>query len=205
MKTTLLSIALLTYIGCTYPRNESRISENDSLKNILDAEKLRDEYNLRVLDSLAKMRKEWTISSYVDQFGDPTNEKHILTNRLGTFSNSATSNSDLYVRILVDKDAIGIFLHEYNVSRPAEGVVGSMTINLKNSDGKTLTVHSYSNWNHSGGIKIQKDRVMHDYTKLKNFLASSVGEVKVFIHDKYSSSYNFTIDCDGFKEAFNSI
>ena len=56
---------------------------------------------------------DWEIGHYVDEFQEETEEKYIKQSALGTFSNSATTNSDLVAHILVDKNDIRLRLQEY--------------------------------------------------------------------------------------------
>lgn len=55
----------------------------------------------------------WTIKHYVDDFGEETNEGYILNVAYGEFSNSATTNSQLTVRIIADADDIRFDMYEY--------------------------------------------------------------------------------------------
>ena len=57
---------------------------------------------------------DWLVGNYVDDFGDPTGETYIYTVSTGTFSNTATSGSDLTVGIYYQPDAFKIRLLEYN-------------------------------------------------------------------------------------------
>ncbi len=60
----------------------------------------------------------WGINNYVDDFGDPTENKYIKnTNPItGTFSNSATTNSNAYLAILFSTKNTYIQLYEYNLN-----------------------------------------------------------------------------------------
>lgn len=57
----------------------------------------------------------WEIDFYVDEFNNDTNQAYIKNSEVfvGVFSNSATTNSKLYARILVDEEDIAIRLWEY--------------------------------------------------------------------------------------------
>lgn len=59
---------------------------------------------------------DWITHSYVDKWGETTGDKYVTTKEpiTGQFSNTATNNSDLTVKLLVDKDKISFFLYEYN-------------------------------------------------------------------------------------------
>lgn len=57
---------------------------------------------------------EWTKKTYVDEFGQPTNAHYEMTALEGKFSNSATTNSKLYVALIVERDSVVAFrLGEY--------------------------------------------------------------------------------------------
>lgn len=139
---------------------------------------------------------------------DRTDEAYIETDALGTFSNSATRESYLYVKLTVTKKSIGIFLHEYERDRPAQYFIGDEgVLRLKNSTGQTLTIRSLGKWNDSGGISVWNDQYAKkwDRSNLVAFLKKSVGKVQVYMHDGYSSTYNFEIDCTGFTHEYNNL
>lgn len=57
---------------------------------------------------------DWQLYYYVDSFGDDTDEAYASTGiQNGTFSNSATINSNLDWRFIIDKRSIAIKLWEY--------------------------------------------------------------------------------------------
>lgn len=55
----------------------------------------------------------WILNHYVDSFGDETDEGYLSTIMTGTFSNSATTNSDLIAYFLIDEDEVDLKLLEY--------------------------------------------------------------------------------------------
>lgn len=56
----------------------------------------------------------WSIQEYVNDFKEETGEKYIIQeSEIGSFSNSATTNSELIGFILIDKEDIRIQLKEY--------------------------------------------------------------------------------------------
>ena len=56
----------------------------------------------------------WQVQEYVDDFGDPTGKKYVIGGPfIGTFSNSATNNSDVKAFVLTDGGNIQIRLYEY--------------------------------------------------------------------------------------------
>lgn len=160
-------------------------------------------------DSLAKAEaakkawanRAWKLSTFTDEFGDPTDSKFIYTDAEGTFSNSAVSNRKLYVSIKVTTGAIGIFLHERQWSSPAETFIGGGKVLFKNSKGEVLRVPAGSKWNQSGGMKIDSG-YLYD---VREFLKTSVGNVKVVVQDDYSSVYNFSINANGYTSEFSRL
>jgi len=65
----------------------------------------------------------WQVSHYVDEFGEPT-QKGVIRNLnliYGLFSNSATQNSELSVRLLIETPKnIDIILYEYASNNPVK-------------------------------------------------------------------------------------
>lgn len=155
--------------------------------------------------AIAYANRPWQLGEFVDDFGDRTGDKFIGTTIDGTFSNSATSNSYLHVRLLVTKDNAGIFLHEYERSGPPQKFIGSGTVMLRNSNNETISLRSTRTWNDSGGILIINGFVRSNFTELRDFLMKSVGEVRVVIRNEYSSVYNFTVDATGFTAEYNLL
>lgn len=215
MKHLNIILLLVFFISSSCINNSSntRLSHADSLRIARE-----DSIAQVKKDSLAKVEAErqaylnrpWKIGTYNNEFGEPTNEKFIKTRIDGYFSNSATSNEYLYVEVMLDKDAAGIFLHEYKKSNAAEKFIGTARIKMKNSSGKTLQIISASEWNQNGGILIKnftyvKGAESYDYSKFRNFIKQSVGDIKVVIYDEYSSTYRFNIDATGFIKEFSQL
>ncbi len=66
----------------------------------------------------------WRVWNYVDDFGEETKNKYLthLDDFTGKFSNSATSNSPLKIRFLIDsKDDISVKLYEYSGDTEVKG------------------------------------------------------------------------------------
>lgn len=143
----------------------------------------------------------WTTGSFVDEFGESGNDKYIQTAAYGSFSNSATANSYLMVKIFITTKNAGIFLHEYRENEPAQKFIGTGKIRLKNSEGKDITLYSFSEWNQEGGLLIDGD----NYKKLKEFILNSKGTIKAVVYDDYSSVYNFAFDISGFSDHYNEL
>lgn len=64
----------------------------------------------------------WYTHHYVDEFGEPMQRRFATTHPIisGTFSNSATQDSKLNVRFLIDKEGLAIQLYEYAGNNPVK-------------------------------------------------------------------------------------
>lgn len=140
----------------------------------------------------------WRLSYYVDEFGLPGSTAY-LQNRdyfVGTFNNSATSKSELKVRILVDKQEISFKLYEYGSSL----VKNSSNRNLENY--KIIMLDSQKNKRTFDGLMYTNgDRVklywIADNAKVLNALMEN-GSVSFYIEkkDRPTTNYTFTIPSD---------
>lgn len=55
----------------------------------------------------------WDTDHRIDEFGSPTDKPYIYTTTEGTFSNSATINSKLFVKVIANKNNVELLLLEY--------------------------------------------------------------------------------------------
>ncbi|MBN1951130.1 MAG: hypothetical protein JW801_07995 [Bacteroidales bacterium] len=184
--TICLSITLFGLYNCT----------NNSLKK--EDEKESDDSQTEV----------WEINEFVDAYGDPSGRNFVSTVGEGVFSNSATSNSYLFVDLFFTKTSAGILLHEYDMTSPAEKFIESAQIQMKNESGEEIVLNVSGEWNQSGGLKID-NRIGTYYhgkfDKLKKFLESSDGVIKAVIFDDYSSIYKFVFIATGFTEKYQQL
>ena len=77
----------------------------------------------------------WTISQYVDEYGDLVGDKFV-TNQipiLGTFSNSAVTNEELSVTILIGEKYIDFMLFEYGSRRVKDKAGRIYRVGLKHN------------------------------------------------------------------------
>ena len=102
-------------------------------------------------DNLCKTRKQknnqWTVQTYIDKFGDDTKEKYLtnLSRFKGAFSNSATENSDLGVKSLIEPKKVSFELYEYDGRNPYKPFSGSWSVFIKEESGKIhkLKIHIF--------------------------------------------------------------
>ncbi|MDZ7805784.1 MAG: hypothetical protein U5K71_01545 [Gracilimonas sp.] len=138
---------------------------------------------------------EWETVVLVDEFEDPTGETAERIFLKGTFSNSATSNSDLIVKIMDHGLYFGLIIELYEYSR-APGVnmcndscFGVMEI--KDDSGET---HSFKAWSsETGALYFIDDRkeilsLMEKSSKLTFLIKESS------FWDIGSARYTFTLN-----------
>ena len=121
----------------------------------------------------------WEKSFYVDDFGDKTNNGFISQTVKGKFSNSATQNSRLRVKMYINnanlnlKENIPWFrLYEYDGTNPIKGVFYSrygMSCRIKNQDNiiSTLPITQYQGEDYfvlSGKNKMFKELIINEGT-----------------------------------------
>lgn len=148
----------------------------------------------------------WELRYYVDEFNNPTTSGYMTTKDyvLGTFSNSATTNSTLYVIWLIDKDSVAIKLAEYgrNVVKSSYDKT-NYDILMLDPDGKKV---SMTGTMYKGGDRIYIDSGYEN--KVVDALARN-GSVtfKITEKGKYaSSSYLFKMeDTSYFSNAYNQL
>jgi len=147
---------------------------------------------------LYKFKHAWDCGTFVNEFGEPTNKKYIYIDIIGSFSNSATTNSICPVHFLVNKrGTIGIFLYEYG-RKEAAYFIGEGKLLMKNAKGEVCKGTITDKWSQGGGLRINSSNVI-------SFLKRSSGFIKVVIRDEYSSEYRFKINANGFTEMWNKI
>ena len=85
----------------------------------------------------------WVNRYYVDEFHEPTDEMYIKNAELikGVFSNTATQNSDLNVKFLIDRYCdINIQLFEYARNNPVKAHYKQYIISVQDKDGKRYSL-----------------------------------------------------------------
>ncbi len=148
---------------------------------------------------------KWMSHYYVDNFQQPTNEWFITNIEyvVGSFSNSATTNSKLNVQLLIDKDDVAFMLFEYGrsqVKNSSSRYYNEYDITMKDSAGKTTSL--------TGKIYAGGDRLIID-DKYKTTVLSALkgrGSVSFYIvrADRTTTTYLFTVECSNFAEIYAS-
>ncbi|MBD8347816.1 hypothetical protein [Dysgonomonas sp. HGC4] len=192
----IISIAcILSACGVSTTEYDKVVAERDSLANIV--------YNLtggaKNQPLQTTQASIWEIKEYSDIFGDTSDGKYIMSERIhGTFSNSTTNHSSLGVRFIITKpEDINIMLFEYDGDNPVK-TNAKYIVYVKDESGKTVefeAVHSRSELSFGWNIE-ELYRMME-----------SEGQLKFAIYKTRSNGteYHFEVDTKGFVEAMELL
>lgn len=146
----------------------------------------------------------WTVSYYVDDFGEPTKEGYIRNTNLisGTFSNTATQNSDLNVKFLISNSSdISIMLYEYAGNNPVKAYSSeSYQVLIQDNDGKRLKLRAT---NYSDRLSFDKtaSRQVHNV-----LMKGGTIKFKIYETDTPTTEYDFTIlKADWYENAYAKL
>lgn len=149
---------------------------------------------------------DWRIDYYVDDFNQPTDEWYITEDEylVGTFSNSATTNSKLYANVMVDlDDNVMIFLYEYGsrqVKNSSERYWDEYNITMRTPDGADHKI--------TGTMYCGDDRVNIDDAYIDEVLTALKGEGNVMFRienaDRTVESYLIEVATSNFAELYNA-
>jgi len=177
-------------ISCDSPEKKKEIVRiTDSLNRINNT-------FIYIRDSIEreKLKKVcWEVRYYVDDFGDSSNEKYLSNTSpiQGTFSNSATENSRLNVKILIDSpNSISIQLYEYGGTNPVKsGIDKGYRIKVKSENSDVLVLNAK---NYSDRLKLGKtdSKKLSDFLKRTGLIQFSIIELS----DYGQSTYRFDLD-----------
>lgn len=155
-------------------------------------------------ESSAEDSSLWETYYYVDDFNQETSEWYIgnSTQLVGSFSNSATTDSPLLVDIIADcYGEVGIFLYEYGnhlVKNSSNNFVEEYSITMQADDGV--------NYEMTGTMYCGADRILIDEayraTALSLLQGSSNVKVRVTNMDRTVESYIFVIIPSNFAEEY---
>ncbi len=198
------TINLITQNTEKYTLTEEQEAEiNERLEELKQIEIKRAEETARhareraeELEKIRKLKGDWKVSTFVDDFGDKTKEKYTWVDYTDSkFSNSATRNDVLEGRILVSKSGIDFRSYEYGRrnGRSSEAkFIGGGTLQMRNSKGKTISVPL------TDSLCVYNWKCDKHYSTVVNFLKASGGNIRVILNSKYSTTHNITINADGF-------
>ena len=149
----------------------------------------------------------WETYYYVDNFNQPTDQWYIgnSTNFVGTFSNSATTDSMLFVDMIVDFESdVAIFLYEYGtnaVKNSSDSYVDEYNIIMRTESG--------TDYNMTGTMYCGDDRIYIDDDYRNDVITALQGEefLSFYIEmaDRTVQNYLFTVIPSNFSEEYSAI
>lgn len=147
---------------------------------------------------------KWYIKNYVDEFKEETDEKYIAQISFGSFSNSATTNSNLTAVLVIDTDDFRIKLEEYGSLIVKNE--GSMNLSVKDKDGEVTAFEMYNDSDGYLNFKYSNNKST-DYERMIQILLKG-GTAKFYcVSNRYSSksTYNFNVHCECLQNALNEL
>lgn len=149
-------------------------------------------------ETIPKIESKWEKQYYVDEFGDKTSNSYYVASFDGTFSNSATTNSELTAIVFLDStsDLVSFRLIEYGWSKATFLSSETITLKTKDSSGNIEEYFLYSS-SSSGDI------FAIDYKLYRAIKNSDSLSCVITTSSKYQSvrdTYQFKIENTGLKD-----
>ena len=176
--------------------------------------KSRVESAIQSLDALSADPDDlgiWELTYYIDKFKMPTDEAYIRNSRYisGTFSNTATNNSKLNVRLLIDKDDVALMLYEYGDNQVKNGYSHDEDYDIYVLDSSGVK-HEFWGYIRPDGNRIffQKESYFYESESAFLDLLKQGGKLHFYIEecDRRTTQYNFVIeDASGFSAAYDLL
>lgn len=149
-------------------------------------------------ETIKKIKCNWVKDYYVDDFGDKTKSAYVRGEFKGTFSNSATSGSNLTVYIFLDPmqpSMTTIRLLEYESHKATFTSSKTITLKTKDSSGKT---NSYTLMSYSSGDLYSFDGGLAN--EIRNNKALSIVITTSSKYQSVPDTYNFKVDNIGLSD-----
>ncbi len=184
MKKLVAIITLLSMIFCLTACGSATDTATD-VSSIIENTSV--EQNAEATESTTSRTSEnWTKDYYVDDFDEPTDEWFISTSFAGTFSNSATNDSNLSGYVLVDAENVAFILYEYNRNQVKNVYSSAKEYTLvARSDAGEQTFKGY--------VYSEGDRVVVEENSvgaMKELLKNG-GEIKFYVYETENSVTNY--------------
>lgn len=160
---------------------------------------------LAALMLMVTVHAQWEVKHYADEFGDPDPAagSYLVAASTGTFSNSATTNSELVTVILLQnykgKVVSSIKLLEYGSSVVKAYTPTKYIIKIKDDNAKVHIFNLY--------MADDSDSI-YDFSGDITELIKANSKLKIRIDENgsgYNSSYSFVLNCIGATTATNKI
>ncbi len=192
-----------------HPESPKNIEFKELLKTIERkelVEKKRKEAEEKEQIRLANLNNTgmWSVRYYVDDFGEPTKQGYITNTILirGTFSNTATQDSELDVKFLITNSSnISIRLYEYAGNNPVKAYSSTAyTALVQDKDGNRMELIAV---NYSERLSFGKT----DSRKIHNVLMKgSALKFRITEIDTPTTQYQFSIqNADWYENAYRKL
>lgn len=192
--------------GCSNSQKTSvsSVSPTSSLASIPITSE--SDYSSSSVSSNSKNSEDnWQLKYYVDEFGDNTNEKYACYVEYGTFSNTATNDSNLIVYIMVDSDDVAIQLYEYgsNIVKNSYSHRREYNITTKDESGNKIPFSGFMASGSGDRIYLSDNGKGH----FLNHMKKSTENLRFHIveSDNPTTYYDFTVSPSGFKDVYNKL
>lgn len=133
-----------------------------------------------------KKHDVWKVKKYVNEFQEETDYTYISGVFKGVFSNSATTDSELYAQVLIDDYGVYIKLNEYGsrlVKNSSKEYADNYTVKILDSNGDS---HKYSGEMEPGGDRINLTVNRGTFLELLK-----TGNLKVYIENEEYALTNY--------------
>lgn len=145
-------------------------------------------------------KEDWVLKYYVDEFDQPTSDWYITNSELitGKFSNSATTNSKLTVRVLIDSGNVCFMLYEYGRSQVKNSYSKNRYYDIRMKDANGVE-HELE-----GGIVAGGDRIALLESSRQKVLSAfkQSGTVSFYMvqSDRTTTNYLFSLETSNLGE-----
>jgi len=205
------SIALLYSRHPESPKN----TEFDDLLKTIEKEEMEAKKQMEAEERerirLANLNNTgmWSIFNYVDEWGEPTENRYITNTRpiRGTFSNIATQDSELDVRIVIsNSSSISIVLYEYAGNNPIKtNIPETYAVLFQDKDGDSPTL-----WGTNSSDKLEfgktESREIHNALMKGGTVKFRIIQWEVRTNQASDSRYSFTIrNANGYENAYTKL
>jgi hypothetical protein len=153
----------------------------------------------------------WIKRYYVDEFGSPTDTPYAALKNVktsGIFSNSATNNSKMYAKFIVDANKLNLELFEYESEFLVSGISSDYAvIKIKDSAGTTSELKNRAKFSDSNTKRLIISETQDVKTVFGALLNSDSVQFRIEVKNPYVSSssiYLFSVDARGFGQAYAS-
>lgn len=154
----------------------------------------------------------WSIDYYLDDYGDKTDEAYVMGKFDGTFSNTATTNSDLTVLFFYSPNECSIRLLEYDSIKAnfPTGKYAFIQFKIDNDEykidmnvpnlGEDLYLYALPKGMFISAHELEKQQKKRDKCDVLVNALKEGKQIKCVIKNDYASTYYFTLEGEGFND-----